>query len=254
MGLLAREEARRLVAEFLAVRGNDAANAWLAVYQALLWYETVGGVPVPHIMEVSALRGGAWRKRAEEVNSYLATALALEPHEVPHKVDRLLSLPNFVGQQRQNPLGQGFVGAIHGVLSALGARDIDYRTEVPSTDFFPGIRIPGRTTIPKIDLAALHEDRLVAVLSAKWSLRHDRLNDITNECPVYKEAAFRHWRRHPYYYVVTNEFSPARLRRLVEDPCVDAVIHVHAALVTEVCGLDIHVADLADLIRLTSTW
>jgi hypothetical protein len=146
----------------------------------------------------------------------LATALALQPHEVSANVDRLLCLPHFVGQQRQNPLGQGFVGAICGVLSALGAPHISYRTEVPSTDFFPGIRIPGRTTIPRIDVAALREDSLVAVISAKWSLRHDRLNDITNECPVYKEAAFRHWRRRPSYYVVTNEFSPARLRRLVE--------------------------------------
>ena len=254
MGRLAREEARRLVAEFLTARGNDAANAWLAIYEALLWYDTVEGMPLPHIMEVSALRGAAWRRRAEGVHSYLAAAFAREPQEVPGSVDRLLSLPDFVGQQRQNPLGQGFVGAIHGVLSAVGCPDIDYRTEAPSTDFFPGIRIPGRTTVPKIDLAALREDRLVAVVSAKWSLRHDRLNDITNECPVYKEAAFRHWRRRPYYYVVTNEFSPARLRRLVEDPCIDAVIHVHAALVTEVCGLDIDVSDLANLIQLTSTW
>ena len=254
MGLLARQEAARLVAEFLAARGSDAPNAWLAVYQALLWYDTVGGARLPHIMEVSALRQGAWRRRAEEVHAHLAGAFNLEPHEVPGNVDRLLSLPSFVGQQRQNPLGQGFVGAIHGALSALGAPHISYRTEAPSTDFFPGIRIPGRTTIPRIDLAALRDDSLVAVLSAKWSLRHDRLNDITNECPVYKEAAFRHWRRRPYYYVVTNEFSPARLRRLVEDPCVDAVIHVHAPLVTQVCGLDIAVADLTDLIQLTFGW
>lgn len=254
MGVLAREEARRLVTEFLAARGNDTANAWLAIYEALLWYETVEGMPLPHIMEVSALRRGAWRKRAGQVHSCLAAAFGRESQEVPARVDRLLVLPDFVGQQRQNPLGQGFVGAIQGVLSVLGAPYIHYRTEVPSTDFFPGIRIPGRTTIPKIDLAALREDTVVAVVSAKWSLRHDRLNDITNECPVYKEAAFRHWRRRPYYYVVTNEFSPARLRRLVEDPCVDAVIHVHAALVTEVCGFDINVSDLADLIQLTSTW
>ncbi len=38
------------------------------------------------------------------------------------------------------------------------------------------------------------------------------------------------------------------------DPCVDGVIHVHAPLVTKVCGLKADLVDLADLISLTNTW
>ena len=53
-----------------------------------------------------------------------------------------------------------------------------------------------------------------AVISAKWSMRHDRLSDITNECPVYKAAHQRIYRQSQTglsYFVVTNEYDPSRL-------------------------------------------
>ena len=254
MGRLARQEATRLVSAYLKGHRNDPSATWLAVYRTVLWYDNIGGSLLPHIMEVNALAQGSWAKRARDVNDYIARSLGVRPSSVAGAVDKLMSLPAFAGKQRQNPLGEGFIGAILGVLSDAGAQGITYRAEAPSTDFFPGITIPGRSSIPKIDVVALKEDRLVAIISAKWSLRHDRLSDITNECPVYKEAAFRHWRVRPAYYVVTNEFMPARLQRLTSDACVDGVVHVHAPLVTQVCKLQAQVLDLTDLIQLTRSW
>lgn len=254
MGQLARQEAARLVARFLAEHGNDPTFAWLAVYQTMLWYETINRSRLPHIIEVNDLRKPAWAGRANAVNAYIAGVLRVSPGSAFQRMDHLMRLPAFAGKQRQNPLGEGFIGALIAVLSGLGAEAISFRPEVRSTDFFPGIRIPGRSSVPRLDIVALKDDELVAIISAKWSIRHDRLSDITNECPVYKEAAYRHWRTRPLYFFVTNEFSPSRLRRITGDDCLDGVVHVHSKLVTQVCGLAAQVVDLEDLIRLTHEW
>lgn len=99
------------------------------------------------------------------------------------------------------------------------------------------------------------------IISTKWSVRHDRLSDITNECPVYKTAYARIYRQvrraQLSYYVVTNEYDPARLNKMLDDSCVDGVIHVHKAAVVKVCGLDerlTRLIDLSDFIRATSSW
>jgi len=99
------------------------------------------------------------------------------------------------------------------------------------------------------------------IISAKWSVRHDRLNDITNECPVYKAAYARIYRQarrdRLLYYVVTNEYDPSRLNKMLDDTCVDGVVHVHKAAVMEVCNLEgrlTRLIDLADFINATSSW
>ena len=89
------------------------------------------------------------------------------------------------------------------------------------------------------------------IISAKWSLRHDRLSDITNECPVYKASYQRIYRTNERpelkYFVATNEFDPARLNKILDDSCVNGVVHVHKPAVTEVCQLDGRLDELIDL-------
>ena len=101
-----------------------------------------------------------------------------------------------------------------------------------------------------------------AILSAKWSLRHDRLSDITNECPVYKAAYQRiyrtsHQEKNLLYYVITNEYDPSRLGKILDDSCVDGVVHVHKPAVVDICELNRraqNLIDLADFIGLTDSW
>jgi hypothetical protein len=85
------------------------------------------------------------------------------------------------------------------------------------------------------------------------------VNDLTNECPVYKGAYTRMYRqqRRPdlLYYVVTNEFDPARLDKMMSDSCVDGVIHVHKACVVDVCGMNGRMEkliDLADFVKVSA--
>ena len=57
--------------------------------------------------------------------------------------------------------------------------------------------------------------------------------------------------------MVTNEFDPARLQKILADSCVDGVAHVHKPLLTTVLGLDGRLGgllDLADLVNASRAW
>jgi hypothetical protein len=78
---------------------------------------------------------------------------------------------------------------------------------------------------------------------------------------VYKAAYMRVFRqgRHSelLYYVVTNEYDPARLTKMLDDTSVDNVVHVHKPAVVGICGLNgrlSELVDLADFIKGTRTW
>jgi len=256
--------------------GLTTRTAWLGIYQTLLWYEPVNWVgfnDLPHIIDADKLRPAsppkkrtwtspkAWQKRAQALSAYLAIQLNCPVHRLPLKTDLLMKQPNYEGMQRQNTLGIAFVGLVKHILEKFGSSAVSYETEVKAATIFPGITVPGRSGTPRIDLLAKRRNIPRAIVSSKWSVRHDRLNDITNECPVYKaayERIYRQGRRdHLLYYVLTNEYDPSRLTKMLDDSCVDSVVHVHKAAVVEVCDLDGRLAelmDLADFINATSSW
>jgi len=253
--------------------GLTATSAWLGIYQTLLWYEPVNGsgyTSLPHIIEANQLRPparhrkkvklsprpSAWQKRAEALEKYLAQQLGCLPDQVINHVDQLMRDPSRQGLQRQNPLGIAFTAIVQYVLESFGSARVRFEMEVDANTIFPGIRIPGRSKTPSIDVVAFKNNYARAIISIKWSLRHDRINDITNECPSYKAAAMMQ-RRELDYYVVTNEYAPARLNKILSDPCINGVAHVHKRAVDEVCGLDGRLdsmLDLSDLVMQTHEW
>lgn len=249
--------------------GFSAQTAWIGTYRALMWYEPVnaaGIVALPHIIDANQLRPvgskkaptapNAWQRRAQAFEQYLAQALGCPSHQAQQQVDQLMRLPGYQGMQRQNPLGIAFPGVAKFIFERFGNQAIAYDLEVDATTIFPGITIPGRSTKPMIDILGRKGNLPVAIISAKWSLRHDRVNDMTNECPAYKSAAM--WTRNPLrYYVITNEFAPTRLSRILTDKCIDALAHVHKNAVVGVGGLDgrlVNMLDLADLVSATHSW
>lgn len=256
--------------------GLNVATAWLGIYQVLLWYEPVnwlGFRELPHIIDADKLRPNStakkrswknptvWQRRAESVTEYLAQQLECSPSSVSSKVDLLMKQPNYEDMQRQNTLGIAFSGLVRYILEKFGSRGVSYQTEVDAATIFPGITFPGRSGTPRIDVIAKIGDIPRAIISAKWSMRHDRLSDITNECPVYKaayERIYRQARQDKFlFYVITNEYDPSRLVKILNDTCVDSVVHVHKTTVVEICDLDGRLArltDLADFIKATSAW
>lgn len=96
-----------------------------------------------------------------------------------------------------------------------------------------------------IDIVALKDDSEYAIVSTKWSIRHDRLHDFVDECTFYKDH-----RSELKFFAVTNEFMPARLKRLIENSCIDKVFHVNKDLVSRVNNGDGRLVGLEDLSNL----
>jgi hypothetical protein len=256
--------------------GLSAATAWLGIYQTLLWYEPINWVgfdKLPHIIDADKLRPAsrikkrswkkpnAWQRRANKINAYLAERLGCSKGEVSTNTDLLMKRLSYRGMQRQNPLGIAFPGLVKHILEKFGSPGISYETEVDAATIFPGIGVPGRSTTPSIDLLVRIEGIPQVIISAKWSLRHDRLNDITNECPVYKAAYQRIYRQarrsELLYFLITNEYDPARVNKVLTDTCVNGIVHVHKPAVVGVCELNGRMGELKDLqdfIKETSSW
>jgi len=56
----------------------------------------------------------------------------------------------------------------------------------------------------------------------------------------------------PYYFVVTNEFGPARLKKVLDNQCKNGLFHVNRALLLKVHdgnGRLSGIEDLTDLFR-----
>jgi hypothetical protein len=262
--------------------GLSATTAWLGIYQTLLWYEPggpAGTLSVPHIIDANNLRPtaraqatqatqvageastGRWLGRAQAVDAYLASHLGVQPGQVAPLVDLLMKQPRYIGMQRHNPLGTAFAGLINFIIATLGAPGFSYETEVPAAELFPNVRFAGRGTTSFIDGVVRKDGIPLVIISSKWSLRNDRIKDAQNECIVYKAAYNQIYApvsgAQLRYYLVTNEFAPARLLHLLNDECPDGVVHVHKPAVVDVSGLNgrlTHLMDLADLIHASTTW
>jgi hypothetical protein len=121
---------------------------------------------------------------------------------------------------------------------------------------FPSVQIPTRSGDPFIEILVGKQDRNLGIISTEWSVRHDRINDLTSECRAYKNVA-RFTDTQILYFVVTNEYDPARVEKPLTDKCIDGVVHVHKPLVTRVSGLDGRLEeflDLSELIGLSNEW
>lgn len=231
-------------------------DAWLATYQVLMWHD----LGVPHIFEVSTLRKPGGRRLAELTQAYIAGALSVPPADLDQYLDRMYRLPRWAGMQRNNPVGHGFRILNAEILRRWGNPDLAYMEEEPALNWFPGIQMPGRSAHPKIDVFITKNDRPRAILSCKWGIRHDRISDPTNECQEYRAAIARRQIKPFEYYVVTSEFSAARLEKILDQPCVDGLIHTHLPLLRELVGparalwTYSNLYDLVDFVRLTQTW
>lgn len=235
--------------------GFNESEYGLGIYQVLMWHEQINAFGIkrlPHIIDADKLKSKtekikAWQRRAIDFEEYLADRLGCNPDEVHKYINLLFKQPEFEGLQGQNPRGIAFVGLIANGIEQFTDLKYKVRTEVDSATIFPGIVFPGRSKAASIDVLVEENRNPVAVVSIKWSVRHDRINDLTNECPAYKAAAQRLSRIDLKYYVVTNEFDRGRLDKILDDTCIDGVVHVDKNAVINVCEQNGKLNDLIDL-------
>lgn len=244
-------------------------TAWLGIYQVLWWYEH----GLLHVCEANELRKSkAWIQRARDAEVYLAAGLAIEPDDVPGTIDRMIRLPRWTHpdgspMQRNNPLGHGLRILVSEVLERWGSDRFRYPQEHEAKLLFPGIQMHGRSENPRIDVTAISMvgGKPRAIISCKWSIRHDRISDPTNECTAYKAAAIQQQVMDLEYFVVTNELNMTRLDKIIDQPCVDGLVHVNLDLVKQLHGGALsqmltaaraatRLFDLAEFTNLTTTW
>ncbi len=218
----------------------DVSSVWRGFYRLLLWFEH----GVPHIIESNKLKQGIWRARAEAVCDALAQEFGCSSAAVVQQVDQLVRSPIFpTPPQRHNPLGIGFVTALFVALERFSSRRYQfYPEEAIGRQVFQGIRAAPRS---RLDIVVVENGKEICVLSAKWSLRHDRLKEVKDEVDYFKTLQSRLG-----FYVVTNEFCPSRLTKLLDDYRIDGVFHVHRPFVVDVAGLDDCLENLRDLSEL----
>jgi len=207
-----------------------------------------------------------WATRAKAAEQTIAAKLGVPATDVPELMDRMMQLPRWQKLQRNNSLGHGFRMLVSEVLRRWGDSRFEYREEMKATEFFPGITMPGRSAEPYIDVVAISKARNKpkAVISCKWGVRHDRISDPTNECTQYKAAAIQLQIMDLLYFVTTNEISGQRLDKVLNQPCVDALVHVSLDFVSHVNGgftefmtaakAATRLLDLEELVQLTYTW
>ncbi|MDI6857387.1 MAG: hypothetical protein QME71_03620 [Dehalococcoidia bacterium] len=238
-----RDEYKQVALRVLRPHVASPATAWRGVYQLLLWFQD----GLPHIIEADQLLRPKWTSRAAAVRDALAQEFGCAPDKVVEEVDLLLKSEIFTrAPQRQNPLGIGFVTSLLLLLEHFSSRHYAYFTEEAIGEVvFRGIREAPRS---KPDIVVGHKGSEIALISAKWSLRHDRLKDLKDECAYFKTLVPR-----LKFYVVTNEFSPARLDKVISDYRIDRVFHVCRRLVVDVAQVDgrtDQLSDLSDLLEL----
>jgi hypothetical protein len=232
-----REEILAFVTQLFDQWVRTADNIWLALYRLLLDYAH----GVPRITDSNRLKVGIWRKRSKQIERALAAAMACEARQVANHLDIFMRQLYSAGTQRMNPIGIAFACAVVYLLQRFSVGSYEWKMEAKiGVDVFPNLTGFRRKSV---DIVALHEGDLFAVISSKWGIRHDRVRDPQEEADTYKREV-----PSLKFFLVTNEFDSARLQKLLTYPTIDGVFHIRRDLVWQVYGgVNEELANLKDL-------
>lgn len=235
-----REEILAFVTQLFDQWVRTADNIWLALYRLLLDYAH----GVPRITDSNRLKVGIWRERAKQIERALAAAIPCETRQVTKHLDIFMRQLYSAGTQRMNPIGIAFACAVVYFLQRFSVGSYEWKMEAKiGVDVFPNLT---RFRRKSVDIVALHQGDLFAVISSKWGIRHDRIRDPQEEADTYKREV-----PSLKFFVVTNEFDSARLQKILTYPTIDGVFHVRRNLVWQVYGgMTEELANLKDLTEL----
>jgi hypothetical protein len=250
-------------------------DAWLAITQLLVTCEIFDsgtwrpfhGSPV--LMErnnykVSQLgRRNQCLREADTVRDYVAQRLGVSPQSVCQHLGQFFLHPKIRVLQPNNPRGHAFRSLVARFLERFGDPELDIFEEVSPHQRFPGFSFSGRSKDPRIDILATRGERPVAILSIRWTYRHDRV-DMIDEAREYMPAAKR---ANPNiaFFGITSEFVAARLKKViaVTEPmakrgaALTGLVHLNPYLCRELLnhnGELKHLWSLADLARSSFSW
>lgn len=154
--------------------------------------------------------------------------------------------------QPNNPRGHAFRSLAANVLAVFGDQGLDISEEVAPQALFPGWPFHLRSERPRIDIVVKRQGRVVAMTSARWTYRHDRV-ELLDEAAQYLPAG-RYHNPHCRFFGVVAEVSASRLRKVVSKSgavqphaALERLVHLHRALPTTVIGHNGTLSGLWDL-------
>jgi hypothetical protein len=181
-----------------------------------------------------------------DVTEILASRLGLAKHpdlpavvaEIEKKAEHYFTIE----KKRQNVRGEGFEDALEWLLlnvAKLPRGEVRVRT---AANQLPGFRKElqsagkAKDKVPKPDIALTSPDGKLTlwIITAKWSLRQDRLDQFGQEAAYYKDNKMQGARTD--FVLVTNEMDVARLRDVLSPPAggggfhFDRIYHVNRDL------------------------
>jgi hypothetical protein len=142
------------------------------------------------------------------------------------------------GSNRQNVLGEGFEDllrllAVH--VAGVPSEKIVLRRKADKLPGFQGkLEQPRRVESP--DMVIIEGGRTALLSTIKWSLRHDRQKQLSDELDCYVQLLSQDG--FPEYVLVTNEYDPGRLKNSSNlssrGKTVDRIYHINPDLLIEV--------------------
>lgn len=156
-----------------------------------------------------------------------------------------------VGNKRQNVLGEGFEDLLQLLLTTVSGVPAGLLRMRRRANELPGFQhATTRKRIEAPDLAIVYDGRTELLASIKWSLRHDRQKQLSDELDCYVDLLSQE--RFPQYVLITNEYDPGRLVNTAglnrRGQRIDQVYHVNLELLQGALQGHSSAADLEPLI------
>lgn len=141
-----------------------------------------------------------------------------------------------VERKRQNVLGEGFEDLLEILMIRVSGVPKEKILLRARADKLPGFRkAHTRERVEAPDIVILGREKTELLTSVKWSLRHDRQKQLSDELDCY--VSLRSQETFPRYALITNECDPGRLintnglKRLGQ--AIDAIYHINTSILLE---------------------
>jgi hypothetical protein len=189
----------------------------------------------------------------------LTLEAGLQPDAAARMATRLVARARLyftVERKRQNVLGEGFEDLLQLLMVQVGHVPADHILIRTRANKLPGFQKESkRARLESPDIAIVQNNRTALVASVKWSLRHDRQKQLSDELDCYAELLSQD--TFPQYVLITNEYDPGRLinaaglvrSRGGVDLRVDYIYHVNVELLLGVLQDHERVKDLIPLVQ-----
>ena len=268
------ELAVKLYRDLLAENNWKLEQAWLAISVLLItcdiwregeWRRFHGAPVLRESNDYRIKKGGTPNKalwEAQRVKERLASELAMDQDQVCSVLGTFFQRPEIVDLQPNNPRGHAFRSLVAETVALFGDPVLEVTEEVSPRVLFPGFDFGNRSKDARIDIVVKRGPRVVALITTRWTYRHDRV-DIIDEARAYMPAV-RNVNSNSRFFGVTAEFGASRLKKVIaqtaasiQNSAVDRLVHINPELPAELIGKNGELQkmwSLTEMVQDTHVW